>query len=261
MLSTSVDNHLLGTNFLVEPYRLPTIPKPTTTTTIQSVSTGCQWCNVGILSHRGGETQHFSLKTKYRNLRRDNPGADVSEAKKSKSEGEAELYGGNQGDRERTKDFYGHPDDADYVPAASVAETKKSASTRKSALGENKHELYDGGYDENTEVELYKDDIKLDHLRETQENGEENEAESVVSDGRSVRNVGHQGDLFVPANGGGGAIIERDSHVSSRSSFRDLFTSRWYSPVVVVLLLILCWFHCLRRFRCCCILRQCTSWV
>jgi len=221
MLTSAADHHLLSVNCLVEPYRLP---QKTTVTVIQSVRHVERVpSRVGNASRRG-ETQQLSGRMK-----------DAED-----------------------RAVVGHPDDVD--DSVIDVEAKKIPSDRKTVREEEakyKHKSVrggglqqDGDYDENSEVELDKDDFVRPRDAEAEAEVRQNAA---ATDG----SLAH-GFVAHPALLAGMAAAPKRSHIDP-GSVRMVFKSHWFVPVFAVFLLMF-WFRCMRCFRCGFLLRHC-HWV
>ena len=205
------DQHLLSVNYLVEPYRLPQKNALAVISTVHSVS------QVGNTSHVGNtsdhEVQHLSVIVKGSDNHpvtgrvgyTSNAVTDIAEVKKLSSDVKIVL--------------------------------KESKSIREFARGEP-----EGGYDENTEVELDKDDVRLILSRDS------DVKEDIA--GGLLHSVSSHSELLAAAAAG----WKRSR--GDASTVRVPITSHWFLPVIAVFLLTL-WFRCVRCLRCGFLLRRC----
>jgi len=220
--TSAADHHLLTVNFLVEPYRLP---QKDTMSVTQSMHIE------RLPSHVGNTGNHVENQQV------------LVKAKDS----------GNLAD-------VGHPDDADNGEI-DIAEEKKFPADKKIAPVEDKNNRQllrggesqqDGDYDENTEVELDKDDIKLVQSRDPQTQGEEEQNVMVTDVSLLHRVIAHPALMAAAAAG------EKRLH-SDSANVRVLVKSHWFLSTVAVFLLLF-WFRCMRCFRCGFLMRRCY-WI
>lgn len=195
--TTAADRHLLGINFLVEPYRLP---QQTTVPATRS----------SHLDHVVGRPAEPRQKIRQ-------PSDGTKDSKNAAA------------------------DDAEI----DVAEVRRILSNRDAAGGGNGLKFVGGGdshqdadYDDNTEVELDKDDVKPARSWEFRSESELRPDDTITS--RSLV------DDAVPRLAAAALAGPKRSHPGG---VRLLFTSHWFLLVVAVFLLMF-WLRCLRCCRC-----------
>jgi len=197
--STSVaDHHLLNINYLVEPYRLPQKVTLPVTQTVQVHPS-----HIGSIG-KHAESQQLLARTK------DSERAAIDVRPDYVDDGEIDL-----------------------------AEEKKVLSEKKIAPEEDKNKLeflrggksqQDGDYDDNTEVELDKDDVKLVQSREPQIE-DFDEQHNIVTN--VIAHPVLAGQKYSRSDGGAVYVI---------------FQSHFFLAVAAVIILVF-WFRCLRCFR------------
>jgi len=216
--TSAADRHLLGTNYLVEPYRLP---QKTATTPIHSEHHERVPSHVVNSNRQGGQPQ---LPQKWK----DSENAAVARQP-------ARVHGA-----------------VNYA-----AEARKSLSDRKVAGREDKREIrlgesqQDEEYDENTEVELDKDDVRRVQSRDAPVEDEVRQNAAITGGSLGHGVVAHPA-LLAAAVGG-------KHYRGDPGATRMMFKSHWFVAVAAVFLMLF-WFRCMRCFRCGFLLRRC-QWV
>lgn len=199
VFSTSVaDHHLLNINYLVEPYRLPQKVTLPVTQTVQVHPS-----HIGSIG-KHAENQQLLARTK------DSERAAID-----------------------VRPDYADDDEID------LAEEKKVLSAKKIAPEEDKSKLeflrggksqQDGDYDDNSEVELDKDDVKRVQSREPQIEDFDKQ-NIIVTD--VAAHPALAGQMYTHSDGG---------------AVRVIFQSRSFLAVAAVVILVF-WFRCVRCFR------------
>ena len=157
---------------------------------------------------------------------------------------------------DRAKNLERFPDNAEIdLVAAKEAENDRQFVR----IGETQPDAY---YDENTEVELDKDDVKLARLGKSDVGGI-SRAVPEARDGVVVDTGEVRGGLPGRKNAGAdaGAVVGPGRMTRSRSdggAVRVLFRLHWF-PLVFLFCLLMFAFRCVRCFRCCSLLRRCRS--
>jgi len=143
-------------------------------------------------------------------------------------------------------------------------ETKDNPRLVRGGGGESPPEKQQdvGDYDENTEVELDKDDFNLPQFRDFQRDADDEDSRRndniVATDpvgaliaaaaAAADKRTSHGGGVVGVGVGGGG---------STTGSVRVLVRAHWFLSTVAVMLLLL-WFRCMRCFRCGSLVRRCS---
>lgn len=211
--TSAADHHLLSINYLVEPYRLPqesTVPVTSLSVDRAPIRLG----NIG--QHRSNQQLVVRMK------------------------------------ESRNRPVGGHPDRA-YDDEIDIAGEKKIPADKTIALKDDKDKRKfvrsgesqpDGDYDENTEVELDKDDVKFVQSRDTEMEDEDQQDAAITGVGLLRRVVN-------PA-----LLIGQGRSHGDIATVRVIFKSHWFLVVFAVFLLVF-WFRCIRCFRCGFLLRLC----
>ena len=214
--TSAADRHLLSTNYLVEPYQLP---QKTATTLIHSEHREHVPDHIVNINRQGGQPQ---LPQKRKDL--EHAAVDRQPAK---------------------------------VDGAVNFAAEARNSDRKIADREDKREIrlgesqQDEEYDENTEVELDKDDVRRVQSRDAPEEDEVRQNVAITGGSLGYGVVAHPA-LLAAAVGG-------KRYRGDIGTTRMLFKSHWFVAVAAVFLLLF-WFRCMRCFRCGFLLRRC-QWV
>ena len=268
--TSSADRHLLNVNYLVEPYRLP----QTATLTTQSLRVDPLPAHVGSSGNRDDNKQIFARGKDFENpvdaKDSGNPdGAedgeiDIAEERKPAANEKNVARDEDWEHRQLVRGIESQLIARDKEERNSPSEMKKTVrgeAERNAGLplargGESLGQQDAGEYDENTEVELDKDDFKLAGFRDFQQEDDEDRRWNVVATDAG-------GALIAAA---AAAVNKRTSHSGggggggSTGSVHVLVKSHWFLSTVAVFLLLF-WFRCMRCFRCGYLMRRWCPWT